>query len=262
MYESYVSQEDYPTYDETLGGLRAQVAARIPVRPHAHVIDVATGYAYFAVELARRVPNIRVTGIDISDDSIRNARATITAHGLHERIAVVRTDATRMPFANRVFDMAVNFAGLEDIHMTRGRAGVAEVFGEVYRVLKPEALFCFVVMPTDEMETDAQKLEVALFSYICNATWLTVAEYRTLIRQTGFTVVDCQTFTTGKKLNAEQTRAEIHFACDHVPRIYGIETPRFEDVWRKFGSAIEEHGCGHLSKTILFITQKTQLEET
>lgn len=257
MGESYVRYEDYPTYYRTLEGLRARVAARIPVLPHAHILDVATGYAYFAVEMAQRAENIRVTGIDISDDSVHEARATIVEHGLRERIDIVRMDATRMHFADGVFDLAVNFAGLEDIHMTRGRAGVTEVFREVYRVLKPDAFFYFVVMPVDKMETDAQKLEVALFSYICNATWLTVPEYRTLARQAGFAVIECETFTTGKKLTVKQAQEEIRFACDQVPRIYGIKTRRFEDVWRKFGSAIEKHGCGHLSKTILFITKKT-----
>ena len=261
MLESYVRQAEYPTYYQTLEGLRTKVAARIPAIPHAHVLDIATGYAYFAVELAKRAESIRITGIDISDDSIHKARATVVEHGLRARINIMRMDATCMHFADGVFDMAVNFAGLEDIHMTRGREGVANVFCEAHRVLKPGAFFCYVVMPIDEMETDAQKLEVALFSYICNATWLTMSAYRALACQTGFDIIECEQFTTGKKLTAEQTQEEIHFACDHVPRIYGIATPRFDEVWTKFGEAIEEHGCGHLSKTVLFITKKTETEE-
>ena len=257
MHESYVSREEYPTFYKTLDGLRTKVAIRIPIIPHAHILDIATGYAYFAVELAQRADDIRVTGIDISDDSVHNARATVAEHGFHERINIIRMDATRMHFADGVFDMAVNFAGLEDIHMTRGREGVVKVFYEAHRVLKPGALFCFVVMPIDEMDTDAQELEVALFSYICNATWLTLPEYRALACQTGFDIIECEQFTTGKKLTAEQTQEEIHFACDQVPRIYGIATPHFDDVWKKFGRAIEEHGCGHLSKTVLFITKRT-----
>jgi ubiquinone/menaquinone biosynthesis C-methylase UbiE len=261
MCESYVRSEDYPTYYRTLGGVRARVATRLPVPPHAHVLDVATGYAYFAVEIAHRGDNIRVTGIDICDDSVRNARNTVAECALREQIDIVRTDATRMPFADNVFDMTVNFAGLEDIYMTRGRRGVEKTFSEVHRVLKPGALFCFVVMPRDEMETDAQKLEVALFAHICNATWLTMPEYRACACQTGFSIIRSETFTTGKKLTAAQAQEEIRFACERVPQIYGIATPRFDDVWEKFGKAIEEHGCGHLSKAILLITKRTQGED-
>lgn len=261
MCETYVRREEYPTYYKTLEGLRTKVAAKIPIIPRAHVLDIATGYAYFAVELVKCAEDIRVTGIDISDDSVCKARATVAEHGLHERINIVRMDATSMHFADGMFDMAVNFTGLEDIHMTRGKEGVADVFSEVHRVLKPGAFFCFVAMPIDEMETDAQKLEVALFSYICNATWLTMPEYRALTCQTGFDIIECDRFTTGKKLTAEQTQEEIRFACNQVPRIYGIATPRFDDVWEKFGEAIQEHGCGHLSKTVLFITRKAYVEE-
>jgi demethylmenaquinone methyltransferase/2-methoxy-6-polyprenyl-1,4-benzoquinol methylase len=257
MDESYVQQEEYPAYYRTLEGLRTKIASKLPVVPGAHILDIATGYAYFAVAVTEQVADSHITGIDISDDSVHKARATIMEHGLTERISIVQMDAACMHFADGVFDMVVNFAGMEDIHMTRGREGIADVFQEVYRVLKPGALFCFVVMPVDEMETDAQKLEVALFSYICNATWLTLSEYRTFACQAGFEVVECAQFTTGKKLTAEQTQEEVRFACDHVPRIYGIATPRFEDVWRKFGQAIEKHGCGHLSKTVLLITKRT-----
>lgn len=88
-------------------------------------------------------------------------------------------------------------------------------------------------------------------------TLLTSSKYKALVYQTGFDIVAHEQFTTGKKLTAEQTQEEIRFACDRVPKTYGIEARCYDDVWKKFGKAIEEHGCGHLSKTVLFITKKT-----
>jgi hypothetical protein len=111
-------------------------------------------------------------------------------------------------------------------------------------------------MPPEEMETEAQKIEVALFSYICDATWLSVGEYKRILENAGFTLVKQETYYTGKKLTSEQAKAEIRFAIKNDPKIYGITTPSFDDVWAKFGQQIEKNGLGHYSKVVLVIGQK------
>jgi len=173
-------------------------------------------------------------------------------------VKVVEMDATGMNFGPEEFDMAVNFTGLEDIHMTRGKAGVEQTFQEVSRVLKPESFFCFVVTPPEEMETEAQRIEVALFSYICDATWLSAKEYERMLEKAGFMLVRKEKYYTGKKLTPEQAKAEIRFAIKTDPKIYGIATPSFDEVWAKFGHRIEENGLGHYSKVILMIAQKAK----
>lgn len=255
--ESYISDEEYSSYFETLAGVRPRIARVLPIVPDMRILEIGSGYAYFAIEIARISTSIHVTGIDISEDSVQKARTNVARKRLHSQIDIIKMDATHMDFSDEQFDMAVNFCGLEDIHMTRGRNGVGKTFSEVYRVLKPQSHFCFVVMPVDAMETDAQKLEVALYSYICDATWLTRSEYTELAYQTGFTSVAENEYTTGKKLSAQQAQKEIRFACDNVPRIYGVAARSYADVWAQFRQKIERHGLGHLSKVVLMITQKS-----
>ena len=139
--------------------------------------------------------------------------------------------------------------------MTRGKIGIQKVFSEVNRILKPRGYFNFVAMPPDEMETEAQKIEVKLFSYICNATWLRIKEYENILEETGFELIKKEEYYTGKKLTSKQIKEEIEFACNNVQKIYGIETPTFEDVWDRFGQRIEKHGSGHYSKVTSFICQ-------
>ena len=165
-------------------------------------------------------------------------------------------DATSMTFPDESFDMVVNFLGLEDIHMTRGKEGVHKTFHEVSHILKPAGYFCFVAMPPEEMESDAQKLENEVFSYICGATWLSAKEYEEMLKETGLKLLMKKAYYTGKKLTPEQAKEEIEFACENVPKIYGIDTPPFDEVWEKFGERIEKHGMGHYSKVVLFIAQK------
>ncbi|NIN01704.1 MAG: methyltransferase domain-containing protein [candidate division Zixibacteria bacterium] len=258
MIEEYVTNPEYETYFQKLNGLRPRIAKDLPIEPGMRILDVATGGAFFALEVARRDSTLKVTGVEITESGIRDSKKNIRREGLGDRVKVVEMDATGMNFGPEEFDTAVNFAGLEDIHMTRGRVGVEKTFHEVARVLKPNGFFCLVVMPPEEMETEAQRIEVALFSYICDATWLNAAEYERMLENAGFILVRKETYYTGKKLTAEQAQAEIRYVCKNDPKIYGITTPPFEQVWAKFGRQIEANGLGHYSKVVLMVASKVK----
>jgi ubiquinone/menaquinone biosynthesis C-methylase UbiE len=221
-----------------------------------HILDVATGSGFFAIDVAKFNSSLEIIGIDISQRDIRNAKKNIKRQGLQDRVEVLQMDATQMSFDRGEFDMAINFMGLEDIHMTRGKARVRQMFLEVNKVLKPSGYFCFVVMPPEEMETEAQKIGVALFSYICDATWLSAKEYEKMLESAKFKLTRKRSYYTGKKLSQVQAKAEIRFACKNVPKIYGINTPPFEVVWRRFGREIEENGLGCYSKVVPMTAQK------
>lgn len=256
MMEQYISNREYKTYYQKLNGLRLRIAKDLPLKPGMRILDVATGSGFFAIEVARRDRSLQITGIDISHGDIRNARKNIKKQGLDDCIVILEMDATKMSFPDEKFDMAINFTGLEDIHMTRGRVGVQKTLFEVNRVLKPKSFSCFVVMPPEEMETQAQKIEVALFSYICDATWLMAREYEEMLRKANFRLISKRTYYTGKKLSPEQAKAEIRFACNNAPKIYGINTLSFEEVWARFGQEIEKNGLGHYSKVVLLIAER------
>jgi len=256
MIEEYISNPEFQTYFERLDGLRLRIANDLPLKPGTHILDVGTGSGFFAIEVAKCDRSLQITGIDISQSDMRNARKNIKRHGLNDRVEILDMDATKMRFHPEEFDMAINFTGLEDIHMTRGKVGVQKTFLEVNRVLKPKSFFCFVVMPPEEMETKAQKIEVALFSYICDATWLAAKEYKEMLSQAHFRLIRRRSYYTGKKLTPEQAKAEIRFACKTDPKIYGISTPPFEEIWAKFGRDIEKNGLGYYSKVVLMIAQK------
>ncbi len=251
MGEAFVSDEEYPTYFVTLEGMREAVAAELgPLA--GEVLDVATGSAYFAMALAGKHPDIHVTAIDIH--GLETARENVDERRLTDRITLREMDATSLEFEDGIFDHVVNFLGLEDIHMTRGREGVEKAFTEAHRVLKPGGSFCFVAMPSDEAETQAQRNEVEVFSWICDATWLTGAEYMGLVSDSGVAFEYSKVFRTGRKLTVEQAKEEIGYACENVPAIYGRPARGFDEAWERFGDSIMVHGMGHYSRLELFVT--------
>ncbi len=257
MNESFIADTEYPEYYANLNGLRKEIARLIPLPFEGRILDVPTGSAYFAIAISLCENSANITGIDIAFSDVVRARKEILRHTLTDRIEIMRMDATDMGFRAGSFDVVTNFMGLEDIHMTRGRAGIQSFFSEVARVLKTGGNFCFTVMAPEEMETEAQMLETKVFDYACGAKWLSLNDYEQLLKGTGLRLLEKRALYTGKKLTPEQARQEIKYACTNVPKVYGVTTRTFDDVWSKFGLSIESHGLGHYSKTIYLKAIKT-----
>ena len=108
---------------------RAMVDSVVDGGP-ATVLDVATGTAGVAVQLARRTGE-RVTGIDITEAMLRRGRAAVRREGLQTRIALVSGQAEQLPFADATFD-ALTFT-----YLLRYVADPAAAIAELARVVRP-----------------------------------------------------------------------------------------------------------------------------
>jgi demethylmenaquinone methyltransferase / 2-methoxy-6-polyprenyl-1,4-benzoquinol methylase len=96
----------------------------------ATVLDVATGTAGVAIQLARRT-GAHVTGIDVTEAMLRRGRAAVQQQGLHQRIALVGGQAERLPFPDATFD-ALTFT-----YLLRYVADPAATIAELVRVVRP-----------------------------------------------------------------------------------------------------------------------------
>jgi demethylmenaquinone methyltransferase/2-methoxy-6-polyprenyl-1,4-benzoquinol methylase len=108
---------------------RAMVDSVVEGSP-ATVLDVATGTAGVAVQLARRT-GARVTGIDITEAMLRRGRAAVQREGLQTRIALVSGQAERLPFPDGTFD-ALTFT-----YLLRYVADPDATIAELARVVRP-----------------------------------------------------------------------------------------------------------------------------
>jgi cyclopropane fatty-acyl-phospholipid synthase-like methyltransferase len=110
--ESAVRQE---AYGEDLGQsswLTArewlEFADQLGIAPSADVLEVGSGSGGPAVYLAT-ARECRVTGVDINEHGVRNARALADARGLSERVRFEVVDASRpLPFPGECFDAVVS----------------------------------------------------------------------------------------------------------------------------------------------------------
>ena len=100
-----------PTYDRYARLLsfgqdprwRRFMVSRIPASA-ANVLDVATGTAAVAIELARAAPARHVTGVDQSPEMLAAGRARVERAGLSARIDLRQGRAESLPFADGAFD--------------------------------------------------------------------------------------------------------------------------------------------------------------
>jgi len=92
-------------------------------KPPARALDLGTGTGAAALWLARRFPDARVAGVDISEPMIERARAKLPDE-LAARVEFQVADAERLPFAEDSFELVAQIS-------------VPVFFDEVTRVLAP-----------------------------------------------------------------------------------------------------------------------------
>jgi ubiquinone/menaquinone biosynthesis C-methylase UbiE len=253
--EVFVPEKEYSDYLAGLGGLRERMVATIPLEPRMHVLDTATGAAQFAISLAKRDPTLKITAIDISERAIRSAERRIKEKWLDPSVIAIKMDATHLDYQNGTFGVVTNFMGLDDIHSTRGPQGVRQAVHEVARVLKPRGYYCFTIIPPEESETQAQRLECDVYSYACGLTWLPAIRYQEYLRGAGFTLLKREVFYTGKKLQASLAMQQIGSAIDNADT-HDVDTIPLDEVWKRYCRDIEKEGLGHCSRAVLMIARK------
>ena len=116
--------------------LRRFVARRAAALAAAgEAADLGCGPGYLAIELTRWAPELRVTGVDLSDamlsQAIANARLAGVAHQTDFRTA----DVAALPFPDASLDLVVSTLSLH--HWEQPKS----VFDEIARVLRPSGAF-------------------------------------------------------------------------------------------------------------------------
>jgi demethylmenaquinone methyltransferase/2-methoxy-6-polyprenyl-1,4-benzoquinol methylase len=122
---------------------RRFLVSRIGSRPGETVLDVATGTAAVAIELARR-HGCRVIGVDQSPEMLAAGRTRVSAAGLHSQVELREARAEELPFQDGEFD-ALTFT-----YLLRYVDDPAATLAELARVVRPGgqiAMLEFLVPP-------------------------------------------------------------------------------------------------------------------
>jgi demethylmenaquinone methyltransferase / 2-methoxy-6-polyprenyl-1,4-benzoquinol methylase len=92
------------------GRWRRAMVDQIVQAPGSTVLDVASGTAGVAIQLARRT-KARVVGVDLTEQMLRRGKVNVTQTGQADRIGLVAGRAEQLPFPDASFD-ALSFTYL------------------------------------------------------------------------------------------------------------------------------------------------------
>ena len=113
VWDSMRLEDTFAPYEKALAALD---------RPPADVLDLGTGTGAGAFVLARRFPEARIVGVDMSAGMVERARRNTPASE-EGRLTFQRADAAALPFADQSFDLVTH-------------ANMIPFFDEVARVLR------------------------------------------------------------------------------------------------------------------------------
>lgn len=145
------------------------------------VLDVGCGTGLFAGRIASEHPDVTVTGLDISEGMLVNARKNCASFG--DRIELIQGDAEKLPFEDNSFDV------LTCVHSFHHYPHQGRVLSEMFRVLKPDGELLLVDAwrdgPWGYVIFDWIVTTIEGMVHHCSAK-----EFRTLYQSAGFTGVE------------------------------------------------------------------------
>ncbi len=102
---------------------------------HGEAVDLGCGAGQLVMEMALKKPGIHVTGIDLSEQLLADARHSAQQLGLEERVDFRLGNVEAIPFPDQSIDLVISTASLH--HWTEP----VRVLNEIDRVLKPGGVY-------------------------------------------------------------------------------------------------------------------------
>jgi ubiquinone/menaquinone biosynthesis C-methylase UbiE len=99
------------------------------------VLDLGTGTGLLAIELAKKIQDVEVIGLDLSNVALEVARKNLQEIEHPLKVSFEKGDAEDMSFEDDAFDLVVSS---NTLHLIKNPV---RMFNEIQRVLKPKGRF-------------------------------------------------------------------------------------------------------------------------
>lgn len=130
MFDNISGNYDFLNHFLSLGidyGWRKKVRKKLAATGAKKVLDVATGTADLAIELCK-IPEVTVTGVDISKGMLSKGDVKLEKLGLTNRITLQQADSENLPFEDGTFDaITVSFGVRNFENLGKGMSEMSRV---------------------------------------------------------------------------------------------------------------------------------------
>jgi len=93
---------------------RRKVIRMIIAEKPNDVLDIATGTADLALMLVKKLPEVRITGIDLAENMLEVGRTKVNKLNYSNQISLKHGDSLSLPFADESFDSAMVAFGVRN----------------------------------------------------------------------------------------------------------------------------------------------------
>ncbi len=132
-----------------------EILKRVKKKPEM-ILDLGTGPGFLALEFARKVPEAKVFGLDLSEDMLAYAKRVVQESDF-KNVTLVLGDVQEIPFEDDCFDLIVSHGLIKCV------PDFTKALKEVYRVLKSGG-FAFLVDVRRDALKDLEKITSQLNS--------------------------------------------------------------------------------------------------
>lgn len=190
-------------------GWRRRTVAALELDQCRRVLDLATGTADLAIQVAQSAPGVQVVGLDPSAGMLEIGREKVHAQSLDTRVELVQGDAQELPFDDNSFDGVCMAFGIRNVpdrsralsemgRITRqdGRIAILELSEPQGGVLAPLARFhVHTVVPwLGSLISGAREYRYLQQSI---AAFPPAGEFGALMREAGLDVLRIERLTFG-----------------------------------------------------------------
>ena len=145
MFDSIAPAYDFMNRAMTMGidiWWRKLAVKRLKRLRPTRLLDVATGTGDFAIQLHRSLQPQHITGIDLSQGMLDEAKRKVKEKGLEKDISFEQGDCMALPMQDEAFDAVTVAFGVRNFeHLLQG-------YREMARVLKPGGMLCVLELST------------------------------------------------------------------------------------------------------------------
>lgn len=213
MFDSIASTYDLLNRGTSLGVdtlWRRKMIAELDPATHRRVLDVATGTADVAIQIAKRLQVDHVTGLDLSHEMLRYGRKKVSRAELDGVITLQQGDSEDLPFEDNSYDAATVAFGVRNFENLE--AGLSEML----RVLRPggklvvlefsrihfapvRALFNFYFGRIMPLIGRLQSKDPRAYAYLFESVqaFPSGQEFTTILDRVGYKQSSCQALTLG-----------------------------------------------------------------
>ena len=109
---------------------RRRVMRKVRRMKPERVLDLATGTGDLAIKMAKRMPNAKIMGVDLSENMLAIAAEKVRRQGLEDHIALYQGDAENLDLTDGVMDVVTVAFGV------RNFGNIEQGLAEIFRVLR------------------------------------------------------------------------------------------------------------------------------